>query len=112
MPFVDMSISDEQEKDAVPMALGSTSGPRYPYGLCICLTHDELDKLGLEHHELGVGDIIHLHSLAKVTSTTVSDGPNGPNCRVELVLAFMEAEDEEEENEEDSPSPTKRLYGY
>ena|ERR1700744_1979882 len=74
--------------------------PIYPYGLCISLCEDELQKLDLHDEELEPGDMIHLHSLAKVTSVSSTDTENGCNCRVELTLCYISCEDEDEEDSE------------
>lgn len=102
--MADMSMS-QKEKEEVQ----NPSPPQYPYGLCISLCQDELEKLGLSAEELGVGDMIHLHSLAKVTSVSSYDSENGSHQRVELVLAYISAEDEEEEDKEADRSISK-LY--
>lgn len=114
--YVDMSHSAEQaEKEASPTS--SYSLPKYPYGICICLGKDELEKLGLDHQDVEVGDFIHIHALAKITSKSNCETEAGDNPRLELVLAFMEVEDEGEEDEEDEEEEddepkgvTGRLY--
>lgn len=85
-----------------PMSIGSTDSsgaPIYPYGLCISLTEKELEKLNLES-DAQVGDLIHLHAMAKVTSVSQNDTSKGLTCRVELQITALAAEDESEENEE------------
>lgn len=74
--------------------------PKYPYGLCIAFCQDELEKLGLSEEELCVGDMIHIHALAKVTSVSSYEREDSSDKRVELVLAYISAEDEDEENDE------------
>jgi hypothetical protein len=90
-------------------------GPEYPWGLCISLCQDELDKLGLAG-EVKVGDMLHLHCMAKVTSVSESDSEmSGPSCRVELQITDMVGEDEDSENAEAESTPAperrRRLYG-
>ena len=70
----------------------------YPYGLCICLCNDELEKLGLTDLP-AVGDMLHIHAMAKVTSVSSNDTGAGENRRVELQIVAMVGEDEDEENE-------------
>lgn len=102
--MVDMAATPDEEQEIL-----SPSPPKYPYGLCISLCQDELEKLGLEEEELSVGDMIHLHALAKVTSVSSYESEDGSHDRVELVLAYIAAEDEDEENEEEDRE-TPRLY--
>lgn len=103
--FVDMAM-DEKEKQEYMNP--SANPPKYPYGLCVSLCQEELEKLGLDTEDLSVGDMLHLHSLAKVTSVSSLDSENGSHKRVELVLAYISAEDEDEENKE--VDKTSKLY--
>lgn len=89
--------------------------PMYPYGLCISLCQEELDKLGLTSDDVEVGDMVHLHCLAKVTSVSQSDHEAmGKSSRVELQITHMTGESEDAENRAaDMPvsERRKRLYG-
>lgn len=64
--------------------------PAYPYGLCISLTHEELDKLGLDDN-CEVGDILHMVCMAKATS--VNKNENG--CRIEMQIFDIEVLEDE-----------------
>ena len=99
----DMSMDASEAKEFV-----TPSPPKYPYGLCISLCQDELEKLGLDDDDLSVGDMVHIHALAKVTSVSSNETEDGADSRVELVLAYISAEDEDEENEEEGV--TSKLY--
>lgn len=103
--MVDMAM-DEKEKAEVM----NPGPPTYPYGLCISLCDNELEKLNLDDQDVSVGDMLHLHCLAEVTSVSKNDSMNfGPSCRIELQIKFISAEDEEKENEE-AEKPLSRLY--
>ena len=95
--MVDMRRTKEEMDEASNPTFNISE---YPYGLSICLTQDELDKLGLDA-ECEVGDFIHLFALAKVTSVSMNDTGDGQKCRVELTLTHLGCEDEDEENEEE-----------
>ena len=69
----------------------------YPYGLCISLADEDVEKLGLEDETPEIGDMIHLFCMAKVTSISV----DGNGKRIELQITHMACEDEDEENEEE-----------
>lgn len=89
--------------------------PDYPWGLCLSLCQDELEKLGLSD-EVEVGDMLHIHAMAKVTSVSSSDNEaSGPQRRIELQITDMVGEDEDSENEAVDPMPAStrrsRLYG-
>lgn len=102
----DMSLTPQESKE-----ISEPSLPKYPYGLCISLCQDELDKLNLSEEELCVGDMLHLHCLAKVTSVSSNETEDGSYSRVELVITHIAAESEDEENdEEERPSRTSKFY--
>lgn len=101
-PMIDMARTDDES--AGTPALSSSP---YPYGLCICLTHTELEKLGIDKADWNVGDIYHLHALTKVTSISSTASDSGENARVELQITALGAESEDEENEE-----AEGRYGY
>lgn len=107
--MTDMRRTPAEKTDAVPTP---AEGQDYPWGLQIALTQDELDKLGLTD-EVEIGDMLHLHCMAKVTSVHKSASEaSGKNCRVELQITHMTGEDEDSENEAATPADRrKRLYG-
>ena len=113
-PMVDMSVTPK-DTDKSPET-DPSDAPRYPYGLCICLTQDELDKLNLKADDVEIGDTIHLFAFAKVTSKSSTDHEDfGKSSRVELQITQIASEDEDTENEDDDKSEkvpvTRRLYG-
>ena len=103
MKFQDMAQSPKEAEESMPCP-SPADAPRYPYGLCISLCEDELEKLGVDEGELEVGDIIHLHAFALVTSASESATMGGDkHCRVELQITHMSLESEDEENEDNEP---------
>ncbi len=100
--MVDMKRDAEEKEHIADKMVGNMPDiPDYPYGLSICLCNDELEKLGLETDEVEVGDMLHLHCMAKVTSVSQNaNEQNGKQRRVELQITHIAAEDEDEENEE------------
>ena len=109
MHMVDMSLSPQEAQDQYGSPTPTSQLPKYPYGLCICFGPEEIAKLGIED-ECNVGDILHLHALAKVTSYSVRETEGGPEPRIEMVLAFIEAEDEGEEDTDADMDAPSRLY--
>lgn len=96
--LVDMEMDDEEKLDAVcPMPMPSR--PSYPYGLRICLTHKELEKLGLDA-ECNIGDMIDLRCFGTVTSISKNDVGDGESCRIEIQIEKMAVEEEMGESEE------------
>lgn len=111
--MVDMAITPkEAEEECSPMC-DPSQGPRYPYGLCLSLGQDELDKLQLSASEVEVGDVVHIMAFAKVTSVSSSETQEGSSSRVELQIIALASEDEDTEEADDQPksNPVKSFYG-
>lgn len=108
--MIDLAMSPDEARDfAVP---SFSDQPRYPYGLCISFTEKELEKLDLPFDEICVGDIVHMHCFAVVTSKSSNETQDGKsNQRVELQIEKIAAEDEAEEDKAMSVSEKlKKLY--
>lgn len=103
--MIDLARSPAEKKEVAgeltPATPSADSLPDYPYGLCLCLDQDTLEKLGMADEEIGVGDIMHIHGFAKVTSVSENQDGGGSRKRVELQLTHMVAEDEDDETEGD-----------
>lgn len=111
--LIDMARS-ESAQDATPLMPQEN---KYPYGLQICLTHEELEKLGVDHSDWEVGATFHLHALAKVTSISENETEsNGKSCDVRLQITHLQGESEDEENEEsdehEDGEPSLEKHGY
>ena len=103
--MTDMSL-DDKEKEEISMP----SPPKYPYGLCICLCQDELEKLGMDDSEISVGDILHMFCLAKVTSVSSNENSDGVYKRVELQITNIATPEDEDEENRRSEKVMKKLY--
>jgi hypothetical protein len=113
MKYVDMAMTPEEAKEYnSPTSVGKM--PKYPYNLSISFCKDELEKLELDINDIEIGDFLHLHSMARVTSKSNYETEEGECPRLELTLAFLEVEDEamEDEEEEDKSLKNKlpKLY--
>lgn len=73
---------------------------QYPWGLTLTLTHDELEKLGVDISNFEVGDMFHLAAMTKVTSVSENETEAGKCSRVELQIVALGAESEDAENEQ------------
>lgn len=96
--MVDMELDDEEIQDTVvPYVKDKPVGPKYPWGLRICLTDKELKKLGLEGLP-EIGDVIDLRAFACVTSVSANKNEDGSECcRVELQIERLAVESEADE---------------
>lgn len=112
MTMQNMELTDDEKIDTVlPIPMESRS--EYPYGLRICLTNAELEKLGIDGAEAGIGSFFHLHGMARITSVSCEDRGDGPCYRIEAQIEYMSVESEEAENEDveaSEPSPRRKLY--
>lgn len=81
-----------------------SSGEDYPYGLCLTLGKDELEKLGVDELP-NVGDEISLDVVVKVTRVSASASETDDQKSVELQVTKMAVE------MPDDDTPAERLYG-
>lgn len=112
-PMISMEMTAEERAENSPVISGTTQydGPKYPYGLCLSLGEDELNKLEVDFESLEVGETYHLFIMAKVTAKSASERESGEPCkRVELQVTHMGAESEDKENEEAVEPLRKRMY--
>lgn len=99
--MVSMERTPEDKEEIAEEAMpGPANVPDVPYGLCLCLTEQELEKLDLDD-ECEVGDMIHLFAMARVTSISKNDTGTGTKCRIELAVTDLAVEDEDDEEEPD-----------
>ncbi len=100
MVSMERTPAEKEEMTYSTLAPTVADVPNVPYGLCICLTEEELAKLDLEP-DCEVGDTLHLVAMAKVTSISMNDTGDGAKCRIELAITDLALEDEDTETEPD-----------
>lgn len=99
--LVDLKLSKSEKKEA--MEVPRSSGPTYPYGLCLDLNEDTLEKLGIKDLP-GVGDEMHFIAVAHVTSARSSEyEESGLSKSICLQISDM-AIIKREKASEDSPN--------
>jgi len=96
--MVDMARTAPEIQDAITPQV-----PTYPYGLSIRLSHEELEKLGVDYSDWAVGDHFHLQAMAKITSISEHENEGGKNCCVEMQIIALAGEDEDTEIGDDDP---------
>lgn len=110
--LVDMARTPAEKKASQERieAMITDSGPEYPYGLCLDLCKDELDKLGIR--ELPeVGDEMHIYAVAKVTRVYQSASEGGDDSRgISLQICEMSTMEDADEDEQYAKKAAK-LYG-
>jgi len=88
--MVDMKRTPaEKAEDKVEM--DEYTGPDYPYGLCIYLDEDSLEKLGKGIEDFDIGDVVEIKAKAYVKSLSKSqrEGSEGHES-VDLQISDME----------------------
>ena len=101
--MVDMRRTDADKAVDSPMGLvmpQTSDLPDYDYGLNISFNKESLAKLDLDE-DVHVGDFVHIHGFAQVTSLSQRPGSDKPD-RVCMVLTHVACEDEDDEGVEDS----------
>ena len=102
-----------------PKTVGEApSGPMYPYGLCISLEDETLEKLELDDDMPGVGDIIQFNAIAKVTNVSQNeregtDGTKSVCRRIEMQITDMgiPGTSAADQSVDRSAERRKRFYG-
>ena len=102
----DMRLSEQEKKDfSTP---SPPQAPKYPMGLRIYLTNEELSKLGLKGTPK-VEDSVKFKAEAEVVEVSVEDETGDvPSLRVALQIQEMYLE---EEKKEETSSTSQVLYG-
>jgi Major coat protein-like len=116
--MTDMRRTDEEKAETVAdMMPTPMNQPDYPYGLCISLNEETLEKLGLDEKDFDVGDMVHIQGMGLVTSkSTTANSETGDKCRIEIQITHLASENEDDENEEAEgkeaePERRSKLYG-
>lgn len=106
-----MAKSPTEIKEDMNLAPAMPEVNKYPYGLCISLDNDSLEKLGLDC-DCEVGDLLHGAFMAEVTSVSKHDSVNRdePEHRVELQIKMLSVESEDDEEDEEDMRPSREAY--
>ena len=105
--LVDLKYSKAELKEEAQEAKIGYSQQPYPYGLCIRLESDELEKLGITEMPQ-VGGEIHFMAIAKVTGVNQSayEGQDGESCvslQITMMQVLMTESADEEKGEKETP---------
>ncbi len=84
--------AEEREQNCAPSSLsgGGDEGPRYPYGLCICLEEESLQKLGIKNLP-GVGESMMITAKVMINSTSENESQHS-GIRRSLSLQITDLE--------------------
>jgi hypothetical protein len=101
-----INMKQAVKREEVPGEIESDE-PRYPYGLCIRLDKDSLEKLGITALPK-VGGEMMITAKAVVKSTSAYDTQGGTDMSVELQITDMDVGQTENAQNNDRAS---KLYG-
>lgn len=99
--YVDLALSAEEIEEQHIVSTPLADVPKYPYGTSISLDEKVLEKMGVDYSDWKVGDIFHIHAMAKVTSISEHESQDGEKCCVSMQLIAIKGESEDAEDEED-----------
>lgn len=115
--FVDMRRTQEEKVEAAMESMPSPMNQsEFPYGLCLSLDEESLEKLDLDATDVEIGDMIDIRMLGRVTSISKNEREGKSCCRIEIQgeQVALENEDTEEigadEPKEPRMSPQRRRY--
>lgn len=103
MTLTNMKLTPAEAKESDVCCDPGTSGPAYPYGLCLYLDNESLAKLGITDLP-DVGTRLTLHAIVEVTSNSQRQTQDGKTVNMDLQITDMELQGET------PPSPESRLY--
>ena len=107
MKMINMKSSKTEMEKMNTAAPAEPKGPEYPYGICLNLHKEEIEKLGLGTPKAGAK--LMLHAMVEVKSVTVTDEKGGKGYKsMDLQITDMAImEDDGMDNEKTA----KALYG-
>lgn len=85
-----MALTADEAKEYSNPVQAPGDGPKYPYGLCLCLDNDTLEKLGITSLP-DVGQVMEIKALATVTSVGMNQEQDGDKRqRADLQITDLE----------------------
>lgn len=100
--MINMKLTRDEAKDQIACEPGE--GPAYPWGLCLYLDDDVLQKLGMTALP-DVGTRLMLHAVVEVTSNSQRQTQEGKTVSMDLQITDMDLKPEQ------GPSAASLLYG-
>lgn len=94
MALVDLKLSKKDQKEE--MSPSTAEPPEFPYGLCLNIDKDELDKLGIVDLP-EVGEEFTINAIGCVTAVHSSASGNGKSAGLSLQITKMELTPEGED---------------
>lgn len=102
MALINMKMSKKEAGTMLCCDAASESSPEYPYGLCINLNTEALERLGISTLP-NVGTVMQIEARAVVQSVSSRDDGN-PSRSVELQITDLSVQGQNDQ------SPAQRMY--
>ncbi|MFU1980143.1 capsid staple protein [Bordetella hinzii] len=103
MPLTNMKMTPKEAGTMLCCESASDNTPEYPYGLCINLNTEALERLGIDTLP-AVGAVVEITARAVVQSVSSRDDGK-PSRNVDLQITDMDVQPR------DDSSAAQRLYG-
>tara|TARA_R110000868_G_scaffold628_4_gene4577 strand:- start:862 stop:1224 length:363 start_codon:yes stop_codon:yes gene_type:complete len=98
-------MKNMKKTEEMPREYEDADEPLYPYGLCITLDAEQLDKLGITTLPK-VGGTMMIHAMAYVKSTSAYETQGGKDMSVQLQITDMDIGEEDR-----SKDRAETMYG-
>lgn len=108
--LVDMKTTGDTDTYAQP-SMDGAEAPEYPYGLCLCLRQEQLDKLGIKNLP-APGQEFHIQAVGVVTRASKEAGGDAETAidiQITMLDMVPEAPHEGEENETPADEMKERI---
>lgn len=94
--LIDMKLSASARRAYIEPAVSSENAPQYPYGLCLRLEKDQLDKLGIKKLP-APGEEFHIRAVGKVDNVYMSQSSaNRDDRSMSIQIVYLGLTDEPE----------------
>lgn len=114
MALIDMALTAEEAKkeygDCAPCGMEGEDGPKYPWGLSICLATESLNKLGMS--PLPVGTEVMIMAKAVVTGTSSRERVKGDRQEdMDIQIQSLELNAQMPNADQRQDAAARKLYG-
>lgn len=103
MSLVDMKSDKDESENTGDAAVAGYNKPDYPYGLCLNLGQEQLDKLGIKTLP-AIGGEFHIKAVGEVTGGSKEAGEDG-EASISIQITMLELIPEEPHPGEGNETP-------
>lgn len=103
MSLVDMKSAETSDETYAQPSMEGAEMPEYPYGLCICLRHEQLTKLGIKDLP-APGQEYHINAVGVVTRASKEAGGDAETA-IDIQITMLELIPEKPHAGEEKETP-------